>query len=338
LDQNVILQVEDLQTHFFTREGVVKAVDGASFSVRASKVLGIVGESGCGKSVAALSVLGIVPRPGRVVGGRILFQRDLNGLSSKATEIVDLAALPPGSRIMRSIRGADISMVFQEPMTSLDPVYTVGNQLLEAIRLHQARDKKEARQRAIEMLASVGMPQPSQTVDFYPHQLSGGMRQRVMIAIALSCHPALLIADEPTTALDVTTEAQILDLLRKLQGEMQTAIMYITHNLGVIAEMSDDVIVMYMGKVVEYADADSLFYDPKHPYTRMLLKSIPQVGRKTKRMLEPIKGIVPDPFNVPRGCSFWPRCPDFMAGLCDHEEPPSIQVDAGHEAKCHLYH
>jgi len=337
LDESTILQVEDLRTSFFTREGVVEAVSGASFAVRATKVLGVVGESGCGKSVAALSILGIVPRPGRVVGGKILFRREAEAAGKGADGYIDLASLAPNSATMRAIRGADISMVFQEPMTSLNPLYTVGNQLMEAIRLHETRDRAVARERAIAMLASVGLPEPAQTIDYYPHQLSGGMRQRVMIAIALSCHPTLLIADEPTTALDVTTEAQILDLMRKLQADTQSAIMFITHNLGVIAEMCDEVIVMYMGKVVELAIVDALFHDPKHPYTRMLLKSIPHVGKKTKEALQPIKGIVPDPFNIPKGCSFWPRCPDFMPGLCDRDEPPSYLVDVGHEAKCHLY-
>ena len=338
LAQDEVLRVEQLCTYFYTHDGLVKAVDGASFTVKKGKVLGIVGESGCGKSVTARSVLRIVLPPGRIVGGKILYQRRLHGNElGDITEVVDLTALNPRGREMRSIRGGEISMVFQEPMTSLDPVYTVGNQIMEAITLHQDVTKAEAREKAIEMLERVGMPQPSQIVDCYPHRLSGGMRQRVMIAIGLSCNPSLLIADEPTTALDVTTEAQILELMRGLQQEMGMTIMYITHDLGVIAEMSDDVMVMYLGKVVERTDVDSLFYDPKHPYTRALLRSIPQIGKKTKQRLEPIKGIVPDPYAIPKGCPFWPRCSEFTPGICDREEPEYTSVGPGHEVRCHLY-
>ena len=338
LAQDEVLRVEQLCTYFYTHDGLVKAVDGASFTVKKGKVLGIVGESGCGKSVTARSILRIVLPPGRIVEGKILYQRQLHGNElSDVTEVVDLTALDPRGREMRSIRGGEISMVFQEPMTSLDPVYTVGNQIMEAITLHQDVTKAEAREKAIEMLKRVGMPQPSQIVDCYPHRLSGGMRQRVMIAIGLSCNPSLLIADEPTTALDVTTEAQILELMRGLQQEMGMTIMYITHDLGVIAEMSDDVMVMYLGKVVERTDVDSLFYDPKHPYTRALLRSIPKIGKKTKQRLEPIKGIVPDPYAIPRGCPFWPRCSEFMSGTCDRGEPEYTSVGPGHEVRCHLY-
>ena len=338
MERDEILRVENLQVHFHTQEGLVKAVDGASFSVRRGKVLGIVGESGCGKSVTALAILRIIPPPGEIVGGRILYQRQLHGDGpGDASQIIDLTELPPRGREMRSIRGGEIAMVFQEPMTSLDPVYTVGNQIMEAITLHQKVTKAEAREIAIEMLRRVGMPQPERTVDSYPHQLSGGMRQRVMIAIALSCHPSLLIADEPTTALDVTTEAQILELMQGLQREMGMTIIFITHNLGVVAEMCDEVIVMYLGKVVEHTDVDSLFYDPKHPYTQALLKSIPRLGERGKR-LEPIKGIVPDPYSIPSGCPFWPRCPDFIPGTCDRQEPEFITVKPGHQVRCHLYH
>jgi len=338
LEEDEILQIEALRVYFYTQEGVVKAVDDASFRVSKGKVLGVVGESGCGKSVTALSVLRIVPPPGRIVDGKIRYRRQLGGNgSSSASEVVDLTELHPRGQEMRGIRGDEISMVFQEPMTSLDPVYTVGGHLLEAITLHQSVDKQEARRRAIEMLENVGMPQPHRTIDAYPHQLSGGMRQRVMIAVALSCHPSLLIADEPTTALDVTTEAQILDLMRGLQQQMGSAIMYITHDLGVIAEMSDDVIVMYLGKVVEQADVDSIFYDPQHPYTRALLQSIPKITRKTKERLQPIKGIVPDPYTIPKGCPFWPRCTSFMPGTCDQEDPAYTTVRPGHQVRCHLY-
>ncbi len=337
LEPDEILRTEDLQVHFYTQEGLVKAVDGASFSVKRGKVLGIVGESGCGKSVTALAILRIIPPPGKIVGGRILYQRQLshNGHGTES-QVIDLTELHPRGREMRAIRGGEISMVFQEPMTSLDPVYTVGNQIMEAITLHQEVTKAEAREIAIEMLRRVGMPQPERTIDSYPHQLSGGMRQRVMIAIALSCNPSLLIADEPTTALDVTTEAQILELMKALQQDMGMTIIFITHNLGVVAEMCDDVIVMYLGKVVEHTDVDSLFYDPKHPYTRALLRSIPRLGERGKR-LEPIKGIVPDPYSIPSGCPFWPRCPDFIPGTCDLQVPDFITVKPGHQVRCHLY-
>jgi oligopeptide/dipeptide ABC transporter ATP-binding protein len=338
LEQDEILQLEDLHAYFYTQEGIVRAVDGVSLTVRQGKVLGVVGESGCGKSVTAQSVLQIIPPPGRIISGHIRYRRRLDGDSmGEASEVIDITSLPPRGKEMREIRGGEISMVFQEPMTSLDPVYTIGDHLLEAITLHQSVDKREARQRATEMLESVGMPQPVRTVDAYPHQLSGGMRQRAMIAIALSCYPSLLIADEPTTALDVTTEAQILDLMRGLQQRMGSAIMYITHDLGVIAEMSDDVIVMYLGKVVERADVDTLFYDPRHPYTRALLDSIPKITSKRRQRLQPIRGIVPDPYAVPEGCPFWPRCVDFMPGTCDRELPTYLTVEPGHSVRCHLY-
>jgi oligopeptide/dipeptide ABC transporter ATP-binding protein len=338
VEQDEILQVNDLRTYFRTQEGIVRAVDGATLSVKQGKVLGVVGESGCGKSVTAQCILRIVPPPGQIVGGEILYRRRREGNGSgEASEVINLCELPPRGKEMRDIRGGEIAMVFQEPMTSLDPVYSIGEHLFEAITLHQQVDRREARERAVAMLESVGMPQPARTVDAYPHQLSGGMRQRAMIAIALSCHPSLLIADEPTTALDVTTEAQILDLMRGLQQQMGTAIMYITHNLGVIAEMSDDVIVMYLGKVVEQADVNAIFYDPQHPYTQALLRSIPRITSKTKQQLQPIQGIVPDPFAIPKGCPFWPRCIHFMPGTCDQEEPPYITVRPGHEVRCHLY-
>jgi oligopeptide/dipeptide ABC transporter ATP-binding protein len=338
LAKDNVVTVEDLHTHFRTSEGLVRAVRGASFAVERGKVLGVVGESGCGKSVAAQSVLRIVPKPGKIVGGKIIFHRQVrdNG-SSALTDAIDLTALDPHGRQMRGIRGSEIAMVFQEPMTSLNPVYTIGNHLLEAITLHQDVSKHEGRERALDILDRVGMPQPERVADSYPHQLSGGMRQRAMIAIGLSCRPSLLIADEPTTALDVTTEAQILDLMRNLQQEMGMAIMYITHDLGVIAEMCDDVIVMYLGKVVEEADVDSTFYNPQHPYTQALLKSIPMITSATKERLESIKGIVPDPYVMIKGCSFWPRCPQFMPGTCDVDEPQEIALAVDHRVRCHLY-
>ncbi|HEU5098484.1 MAG TPA: ABC transporter ATP-binding protein [Roseiflexaceae bacterium] len=335
----VLLEVEDLKTHFFLDEGTVQAVDGTSFMVRRGETLGVVGESGCGKSITARSIMRIVRRPGRIVGGKILWHRtpSTNGSPSRP---IDLTSLGEQSNEMRSIRGGEIAMVFQEPMSSLSPVHTIGNQIMEVILLHQHLSKDEARQKTILMLDRVGMPQPKRTVDRYPHQLSGGMRQRAMIAMALCCQPDLLIADEPTTALDVTTEAQILSLMRKLQQELGMAIMFITHNLGVVAQMTERVIVMYMGKVVEEASVDALFYEPKHPYTQALLRSIPKLGSKasnTASRLATIRGTVPDPYALPRGCPFHPRCQDVIRGVCDVQDPPVFEVGVGHTARCHLY-
>ena len=337
-DNGLVLEVHNLKTYFSLIEGTVRAVDGADFVVKRGQTLGVVGESGCGKSVTARSILRIVPHPGRIVEGRILLHRRVHNADSfTMTEVVDLTALNPRGKEIRSIRGAEIAMVFQEPMTSLSPVHTIGTQIMESIILHQGLSQAEARERAVQMLDRAEMPQPGRTVDQYPHELSGGMRQRAMIAMALSCSPSLLIADEPTTALDVTTEAQILELMRELQREFGMAIMYITHDLGVIAEMAEEVVVMYMGKVVERADVDSVFYTPQHPYTRALLKSIPKLGRKSRQRLESIKGSVPDPYSIPVGCPFHPRCPSFIPGTCDREEPQSFQVKPGHNVRCHLY-
>jgi len=342
-DSNLLLQIKDLKTHFFLDEGTVKAVDGANLEIEARKTLGVVGESGCGKSVTARSIMRILSKNAKIVDGEILFHRQVrhggNNGFSKMTDIVNLAALNAQSPEMRSIRGAEISMVFQEPMTSLSPVHTIGNQIGEVISLHQKLDPKRARERVIEMLARVGMPHPRRTIDRYPHELSGGMRQRAMIAMALSCHPSLLIADEPTTALDVTTEAQILKLMRQLQEELGMSIMFITHNLGVVAQMADQVVVMYLGKVVEDASVDDLFYKPLHPYTQALLQSIPRLGAKKGRneRLASIRGSVPDPYNLPRGCPFHPRCAKRIPNVCDVEEPPLIKVDSGHQVRCVLY-
>lgn len=335
--KDLILQVEDLQTHFYTTEGIVRAVNGASFSVEKGRVLGMVGESGCGKSVIAQSILRIVPPPGRIVGGQILYSSSHLNHSQSPEGSIDLLKLDGRGSKMRKIRGSEISMVFQEPMTSLDPVYTIGEQLLEAITLHQEPNLKKARALGIDVLKRVGIPHPERSIDMYPHQMSGGMRQRAMIAIAISCHPHLLIADEPTTALDVTTEAQILDLMRNLQQDLGTAILFITHNLGVVAEMCQDVAVMYLGKVVELADVDSLYFEPKHPYTRALLNSIPQYGKQRKQRLKPIRGSVPDPFHTLKGCPFWPRCEQFIPNVCDVIEPANRAITPTHEVRCHLY-
>ncbi len=332
-----IIELKDIKVQFELREGTVKAVDGVTFNIKPGKTLGVVGESGSGKSVTARAIMQIIGHPGKIVNGDIFFHHlDANG--KVGDEVINLAKLDPRGKEIRKIRGGKIAMVFQEPMTSLSPVHTIANQIMEAILLHQDMTKREAREQAIEMLRLVNMPKPEQAIDNYPHQLSGGMRQRAMIAMALSCKPTLLIADEPTTALDVTTEAQILELMRSLQERLGMAILYITHNLGVIAEMTEDVIVMYLGKVVERGDVDSIFHDPKHPYTRDLLKSIPNMLEETEgTRLQAIEGMVPDPFSLPKGCTYHPRCQDCMAGVCDVKEPPDIDLGNGRYTRCHLY-
>ena len=341
---NTLIEVKDLKTYFHLDEGLVKAVDGADFSIQRGKTLGVVGESGCGKSVTARSIMRILAKSARIEGGEILFHRELpgkpdDGSGGAQVETLDLVKQDANGDVMRSIRGAEISMVFQEPMTSLSPVHTVGNQIGEVITLHQKVDDKEGRRLAIDMLDKVGMPLPERTIDRYSFELSGGMRQRAMIAMALSCHPSLLIADEPTTALDVTTEAQILTLMRSLQSELGMAIMFITHNLGVIAQMADNVAVMYLGKVVEETSVDSIFYNPLHPYSQALLQSIPRLGRIKEKeyRLASIKGSVPDPYNLPKGCPFHPRCVKRIRGVCDVEIPPVIEVEPGHKVRCVLY-
>jgi oligopeptide/dipeptide ABC transporter ATP-binding protein len=339
---DALVELKDLRTYFHLAEGVVRAVDGVNLTIKRGRTLGVVGESGCGKSITAHSIMRIVPAPGQIEGGEILFHRAMEGGTSSARELIDLAQLKPDGPRIRSIRGNEISMVFQEPMTALSPVLTVGYQIMEAIALHQQVSKAEAHEIAVDMLARVKMPNPERIIGNYPFELSGGMRQRAVIAMALSCSPSLLIADEPTTALDVTTEAQILDLMRDLQRDLDMAIMYITHNLGVIAEMADEVAVMYLGRVVEQAPVESVFFTPKHPYTQGLLKSIPHLdevvkSNKADRRLWTIKGVVPDPYTRLRGCTFHPRCPEFMEGVCDQVEPPVAKVGLNHIARCHLY-
>jgi peptide/nickel transport system ATP-binding protein len=326
-----ILEVRDLRTYFFPEEGTVRAVDGAHLDVYPRRTLGIVGESGCGKSVTARSILRIVERPGRIVSGSILLRRD------DADAGVDLTQLAPDGREMRHIRGEDIALIFQEPMTSFSPVHTIGSQIVETVRLHQGVGKRQARERAVEALRLVGVPSPERRVDEYAFQLSGGLRQRAMIALALSCSPRILIADEPTTALDVTTQAQILALLADLQRREGMAIILITHNLGVVAEMCDEVAVMYLGRVVEQGSVDAIFHDPKHPYTRALLRSMPSIKARVRSRLPVIEGSIPHPYNRPPGCPFHPRCPDFMPGRCDQIEPPSVEVGDRHAAACLLY-
>ncbi|MBX3010583.1 MAG: ABC transporter ATP-binding protein [Caldilineaceae bacterium] len=339
-----LLEVRNLKTHFFLQQGMVRAVDGVDFTVQRGQTVGLVGESGCGKSVMARSIMRIVPSPGQITDGEIIFHRNLdkhrNGASALG-EVVDMVKLDAKGPEARSIRGAEISMVFQEPMTSLSPVHTIGNQIMEAILLHQDVSKEAAREQAIDVLTKVNMPQPGRIIDRYPHQLSGGMRQRAMIAMALSCRPTLLIADEPTTALDVTTQAQILTLMRDLQQELGMAIIFITHDLGVIAQMVDFVVVMYLGRVVEMADVDTIFYNPQHPYTQSLLRSIPRLGRKSAEgissKLTAIRGSVPDPYSIPQGCPFHPRCRKAIKGVCDQKDPPFLETEAGHKVRCVLY-
>ena len=312
MDADLLLQVNDLKTYFYTDTGLVRAVDGASFEVRRGQTLGMLGESGCGKSVTGFSILHLINSPGRIVGGEILYQRETAG----GSEVINLLDYDPKGEEIRQIRGSEIAMVFQEPMTALDPLFTIGDQVMESVLVHEKISKQAARRRAIELLDRVRMPEPDQVVDKYPHQLSGGMRQRVVIALALACRPKLLIADEPTTALDVTTEAQILELMRDLQREMEMAILFITHDLGVIAEMADEVVVMYLGRAVEQTDVRSIFTDPKHPYTQALYDSIPKVGERDRMgRLQTITGMVPSPHNLPGGvfipptlCAFYARC------------------------------
>jgi oligopeptide/dipeptide ABC transporter ATP-binding protein len=336
VSSDLLLEMRDLKLHFFTGEGVVKAVDGVSYAISRGKTMCVVGESGSGKSVAARAILRIVHRPGKIVGGNILYHKPL---SDGGKETINITALNPHGAKIRSIRGEQIAMIFQEPMTSLSTMYTVGNQIIEAIRLHNDVSKAEGRNRAIELLRRVGIPRPEKRIDEYPFRLSGGMLQRCMIAMALSCYPKLLIADEPTTALDVTTQAQILDLLRELQEDYGMAILFITHDLGVVAEIADDVAVMYLGNVVERGSVDSIFNDPQHPYTVALLRSMPEVGPERRR-LDPIRGMVPSPYLRPNGCPFHTRCDRSIEGICDRVVPtPVITVDANgeHETRCLIY-
>ena len=329
-DHDYVLEVSNLRTYFNLPEGTLKAVDGVDLTIAPHQTVGVIGESGSGKSVTAQSILQIVPPPGAIQSGQIIL-RPSNGRP------VDLCQLDPRSREIRAIRGAEISMVFQEPMTSLSPVHTVGAQIIEAIQLHITRDKRKAKSIALDMINRVGISNPRQRYDEYPHQLSGGMRQRAMIAMALSCSPSLLIADEPTTALDVTAQAQILELMKELQNEFGMAIMYITHDLGVIAEIADEVNVMYLGRVVERASTVELFKNPLHPYTQRLLKSIPRLGGRGRGRLDAIRGNVPVPMNPPPQCGFASRCDDFIAGKCDAAVPSLVDMGNQHFVRCYLH-
>jgi peptide/nickel transport system ATP-binding protein len=331
-----LLSVRDLKTYFIADEGTTRAIDGATFDIQPGSTLGVVGETGCGKSVTARSILRIVERPGKIVGGEILLQR--------SGGYVDLTKLDPDGREMRRVRGGEIGLIFQEPMTSFSPVHTVGDQIIEAIRLHRRFDMKQARARTIELFKLVGISRPEGRLEEYSWQLSGGLRQRAMIAMALAAEPRLLIADEPTTALDVTTQAQILELLSELQRKTHMAIMLITHDLGVVAEMADDVVVMYLGRVVENGPVDQIFHAPRHPYTRALLRSMPGIQQEARVTLPTIAGSIPHPFARPAGCPFHPRCTSAMdckaatdGVCCCHHIPELTQIEEGQCVSCHLY-
>ena len=352
-----LLQVNDLSIYFSTKEGTVKAVDGLSFSVNPNEVLGIVGESGCGKSVTALAILNLLSRNGKITAGNIIFRDSSEG-------VIDITRLDPDGDPIRRIRGKEIAMIFQEPMTAFSPLHTIGNQISEAIELHMYDSRQPERQKpgdmyqktalpkrgifnrravnkwigeqTIEILQKVGMPNPEEILHAFPHNLSGGMRQRAMIAMALSCNPRILIADEPTTALDVTLQAQVLNLMREMQKRLDMSIIFITHDLGVIAEMADRVVVMYLGKVMEVAKVDDLFYHPMHPYTKALIHSVPKISGPIE-MLAPIKGTVPSPMEMPRGCKFHTRCPCILTGVCDMNEPEILTLENGHQVSCFLY-
>ena len=328
---DLILEIKNLKTHFTLDTGTIRAVDGVDLTISRSKTLGIIGESGCGKSVTAHSILRLIPSPpGKIVDGEILLHRD--------SEVIDITKLKPTEEAMRNIRGDDIGMIFQEPMTSFGPLHTIGDQITETILIHQkAANESEARDQAIDLLHQVGIPNPEQRIDAYPHEFSGGMRQRAMIAMALCCAPMLLIADEPTTSLDVTIEAQILELLTDLQAQTGMAIMLISHNLAVVSEMADDIAVMYLGKRVEFGTTDAIFDNPLHPYTQGLWRSIPSVDGPLEKLV-PIPGVVPSPRDLPPGCVFASRCSEFMPGVCDAPKPvPVIKADPDHFVACYLY-
>ncbi len=326
-----ILEIKNLKTYFFLEKSTVRALDGVDLSLARQSTLGLVGESGCGKSVMAMSVMRLIQSPpGKIVEGQINLHR------KETDKIIDIAKLDPRGQEMRSIRGGEIAIVFQEPMMSLNPLYTIGDQIAEAVQIHQKVGRKEALARALEMLTKVQISAPKQRLYEYPHQLSGGMRQRVMIALALSCNPSILIADEPTTALDVTVQSQILDLMNQLQADFGASIIIISHNLGVVSQMAKQVAVMYLGKIVEFAETRELFHNPLHPYTVGLLNSVPVLGRKGQKVLVPIKGMVPTPTEKIRGCAFAPRCPQAMK-ICHEQQPALREVQPGHQTACWLY-
>ncbi len=324
-----LIEVKGLKVHFFTDDGVIKALDGVSFSIEPEQTMALVGESGCGKSVTGRSIMGLIRTPpGRIVAGEILY-RGSNG-------VIDLAKLSPRSPRARSIRGNEIAMIFQEPMTSLNPVFTIGDQIMEAIALHQKLNRGGLKKRAVEALKAVKISAPEQRINEYPHQLSGGMRQRIMIAMAMSCNPSLLIADEPTTALDVTIQAQVLHLMNNLKKDYRTAILFITHNLGVVAKMADHVLVMYLGQIMESAPVKEIFHHPAHPYTQGLMNSIPSLSTRRNRRLTPIAGVVPDLLDMPLGCPFEPRCPHAM-DVCKRQKPDLLETVPNHTVACFLH-
>lgn len=328
INENVILKIIGLKTYFYTEFGVVKAVDGVDIDVRTKSILGIVGESGCGKSVTSLSILQLIFPPGKIIDGQILLNRG-NG------NVIDILKLHPDSLEMRSIRNRDIAMIFQEPMSAFSPVYTIGEQIMDGLMIDGKISREEARKKAIEILERVKIPNAKQRIDEYPWQLSGGLRQRAMIGMALARNPKILIADEPTTALDVSIQAQILLLIKELQSELGMSVILITHDLGVVAQLADEITVMYVGKVVESAGTREIFSNPKHPYTIGLLNSIPLLGPKVKEWLKPIQGSPPNPYSLPEGCYFSPRC-EYVSNKCK-EEPPIIEIEEGHKVKCWLY-
>jgi oligopeptide/dipeptide ABC transporter ATP-binding protein len=333
-----LLKVEDLKAYFFMDEGTVRAVDGVSFEVHPGKVVGIVGESGCGKSVTMKAILQILEPSARIVSGKVTLRSRVDSQDPNSPEeLIELTGLRPNSRLMRKIRGAEIALIPQEPMAAFSPVHTVGSQIMETILLHQDVNKQQARQIAIDVFRSVGISIPEQRIDSYSWELSGGLRQRAIIAMALSCNPRLLIADEPTTAIDVTTQAQILKLLRKLQEERQTSIIFITHDLGVIAQMADEVVVMYLGMVMEKGSVHTIYKNAQHPYTQALLRSIPSVQSAPRVKLPTITGSIAHPFNRPTGCPFHPRCTHFMRGICDASQPSLLRLGENHFVRCFLY-
>ncbi|MCG8571673.1 MAG: ABC transporter ATP-binding protein [Spirochaetes bacterium] len=323
------IEIKNLSVSFHLDEGILKAVNKVNFNIEKGKTLGLVGESGCGKSVTSQAIMRLVPSPGKITGEINLYQND--------QQSINLVDLDNKGKQIRAIRGKDIAMIFQEPMTSFSALYTMGNQLMEPILLHRTKDKKAARKIAVEMMEKVGIANAEKRIDEYPYEFSGGMRQRVMIAMALSCNPGLLIADEPTTALDVTIQAQVLELMKRLQEEFGMAILFITHDLGVVAEVCDEVAVMYLGKIVEYTTVDAIFYNPLHPYTQGLLKSIPKIGKDAKKQLDSIKGVVPIPLDLKPMCGFYERCPDQIAGLCDCYDVPLVEISKNHKVRCFKY-